>query len=452
MVAPMARIVKRGSGIQIRAYSGVDPATGKADRVVRSVPADTKPRELDRLVREVQAEADALAARRRERRRNPAARGASAPAADGVRPEDVTFRIAGEAWYRSHVQELEASGQAVPRMHLDRLLYPRIGDVCLWRFRPTLDREVEHDPDLVSMTEVFAELLATGGRQGGPLKVSYVKRTRGIARQVFEYALAKGWGTLTGNPVIGAKLPKEKSRPSTTPRQDDAGAFFARLAEDLPTLYAFGLVIASGPRPNEVYAMRWENIDLDTGTAKVGEEGAVRITEADETGRMVERFVVVSGGDTDKRHWRTVTFDEVTVEALRAHRRLAVENALACGVTLPDDAFVFSPDPAGSTTFSARWATRAFAKAAVAARAEGFRLPTGIRLYDVRHFAITQALAAGHSVADVAQRFGNSPRTIYARYAHAIPGNDEKIAASMGALWKAKKAGEVVALDVGEAP
>jgi hypothetical protein len=112
---------------------------------------------------------------------------------------------------------------------------------------------------------------------------------------------------------------------------------------------------------------------------------------------------------------------------------------MAAGVTLADDAFVFTASVDGSEMFGGSWATRAFGRAVERARKDGYRLPEGIRLYDVRHLAITTALENGHSVADVAQRFGTSARTIYAKYAYAIPGNDEKIAASMGALWKASK-------------
>jgi integrase len=451
----MARIVSRGNSIQIRAYAGVDPATGKPERILRTVPADLGKRELDRNVREVQAEADALAKTRRERRRDPRARAIAPPSVGAVKPEDVTFRIAGEAWYKAHVEQLERSGRQTPRVHLDAYLYPHIGDVALWRFRGVIDRAVVHDPDLVALAELWADLMKTGkvkrrkdadGKElpAGGLSRETLQRTRGIARQVFAYALSKGWGNLAGNPVTEAKLPKAEARVSTTPEADDAATFFSRLADEAPSLYAFGLAVSNGPRPTEVYPLRWGALDLDTGTAKVGAEGAVRVWEPDANGKT-EQFIIASG-DTHKRRHRTIRLDPVTVDALKALRRRAVENAMAAGVTLPDTAFVFTPTVDGSAIFNGSWATRAFGRAVKRARKEGYRLPEGIRLYDVRHLAITTALENGHAVADVAARFGTSPRTIYAKYAHAIPGNDEKIAASMGALWTAKKPTEVTAL------
>lgn len=446
MVGFMARIVQRGNSIQIRAYAGTDPATGKPDRLIRSVPATTGKRELDRIMRAVQAEADALAATRRARRRDPRARAASPPAIDDVKPEDVTFRIAGDAWYKAHAEQLEESGRHTPRVHLDAYLYPHIGDVALWRLRGVIDRAVVHDPDLVAFAELWTKLMEGGkvkrkkddkGNELPPegLSRETLQRTRGVARQVCAYALTKGWGNLTGNPVIDAPLPKAPGRTSTTPQANDAATFFAHLQDERPMLYAFGLFVASGPRPTEVYPVRWNALDLEASIAKVGQDGAVRVWDTDPTtGKTTERFVIASG-DTHKRRRRKIRLDPVTVAALKVLRKRAVENAIAAGVTLADDAFVFTPTVDGSEMFGGSWAGRTFARAVERARADGYRLPEGIRLYDVRHLAITSALEDGHSVADVAQRFGTSAKTIYARYAHAIDGNDEKIAASMGAVW-----------------
>jgi integrase len=425
------------------------------------VPATTGKRELDRIVRAVQSEADALAQTRRARARDPRSRASSPPAVDTVKPEDVTFRIAGEAWYKAHAEQLERSGRQTPRIHLDSYLYPHIGDVALWRFRGVIDRAVVHDPDLVSLADLWTDLATSGkvtrkkdagGRElpPGGLARETLQRTRGVARQVFAYALTKGWGHLTGNPVTEAPLPKGPARTSTTPHANDAARFFARLEEEAPTLYTFGLFVASGSRPTEVYPLRWANLDLDASTAKVGGEGAVRIWSRDEaTGKTSEQFVIESG-DTHKRRHRTIRLDPVTADALRALRLQAAGNAVASGVSLPDSAFVFTPTVDGSAMFGGSWATMTFGRAVKRARAAGYDLPVGIRLYDVRHLAITTALENGHPVADVAQRFATSPRTIYARYAHAIPGNDEKIAASMGALWKASQPGEVRSIAPGQ--
>ena len=66
--------------------------------------------------------------------------------------------------------------------------------------------------------------------------------------------------------------------------------------------------------------------------------------------------------DTKTHQRRVVSLDDSTVASLTALRKRAVANALLCGVSLPTDAFVFSPEADGSVAWNPdRW-TYAFAK------------------------------------------------------------------------------------------
>lgn len=417
----MARRV-RGNSIQIRHYAGVDPTTGKQDYLERTVALSTGKRELDRIDRDLAAEAHRLANARRARRRDPVARVEVDPG--GPR---LPFRRAGEAWYRAHGRALDDSGKVTARNYLDLYLYPALGDVQLWRFRGYLEPEAGHSPELKCLTAFYDDLADHGGKRGQGLSVGTIRRAHGIARQVLGYAAGQGW--LPSNPALEARLPKERRAKPVVPTARDAVAFFRRLAEEHPVVHTFAMVVTAGCRPNEVMALRWGGVDFAKGIAEVGMEGGVRV---EEEGRVVLRVV---SGDTHKRRRRLLRLDPVTLEALREHRAKSVGYALACGVELSDEAFVFSPDPDGTTTYNGSWATRAFGRAVGRARRDGWHLPDGVHLYSARHFAITAALAAGHPVADVAQRFGTSARTIYQTYAHAIPANDAAIAATMGDIW-----------------
>lgn len=417
----MARRLK-GNSVQLRHYAGIDPATGRQDYLQRTLPVSTGKRELDRVDRELAAEAHRLASERRRRRADPVAQ-ASALEEEG---HLLPFRRAGEAWYRAHARELEDPD--TPRRYLDFYLYPTLGDVALWRFRGYLDPEVGHSRELVCLSAFYERLIAEGGSRSQGLSVGTIQRAHGIARQVLGYATSRGW--LASNPAIEARLPRARRVRPVVPTSRDAVAFFRRLAEEHPILHAFALVVSAGCRPNEVLALRWGAIDLAAGVAEVGLEGGVRVMEH---GHVVVRVV---SGDTHKRRRRLLRLDPVTLDALREHRSKAAGFALACGVELTERAFVFSPAPDGSATYNGSWSTRAFGRAVARARRDGWSLPDRVRLYDVRHFGITQALGAGHPVADVAQRFGTSARTIYQAYAHAIPANDAAIAATMGAIWQ----------------
>lgn len=49
------------------------------------------------------------------------------------------------------------------------------------------------------------------------------------------------------------------------------------------------------------------------------------------------------------------------------------------------------------------------------------RLGLDVSPHDLRHFAVTQWLAAGASIPDVAQLVGDNPKTVMQTYAHHIP-------------------------------
>ena len=57
-----------------------------------------------------------------------------------------------------------------------------------------------------------------------------------------------------------------------------------------------------------------------------------------------------------------------------------------------------------------------------------------IRLHATRHWSASNALAAGRSVADVANRLGNTPETVTRTYAHATKSSKRATAETLGSL------------------
>ena len=100
---------------------------------------------------------------------------------------------------------------------------------------------------------------------------------------------------------------------------------------------------------------------------------------------------------------------------------------LAAGVQLDPELVVF---PAGG------FGGRAMVPATPTRRWRRYAGPAGVdpevRLYDAaRHHHISWALTAGFPVAEVAERVGNSPETIYRTYAHLLGGDTRRIAAAL---------------------
>lgn len=451
----------RRTDVELRAYAGIEPVTGRQDYLTERHPLDTPDKELGRRLTALVARADELAAERKRRRRG--------EAPPGPAPEpDRTVGQSLEAWWKTHGRHLARAGDA--RMIIDAYLEPRLGTVALWRLHPGLDPDAAaRNPDLVDLTDLFDELAQKGSVGGGgrkntagrPLGPATLHKIRSVLSAAL--ALEVAAGRLAANPCSGTKLASIPDRDSTTPEPDELAAFLPYLAgagrytggytttrrtksgasvtyevpkrELEPTmrdhqLLVYARLVASGPRPQEVSALQRGHYDKATGRLSLPGEGVVKVKEP---GRP-ERWEVARG-ETEKRRKRTITLDPVVRAELD---RLLLEQdtfALECGVKLGRRAYLFTLEPDGSAPLLPGTASDGFTDAVARAVAAGVDVPAGMRLYDCRHFGITQLLRAGRAPAAVAVRFATSERMIRSRYSHAIPGDDDRLAETMAGVW-----------------
>jgi len=134
---------------------------------------------------------------------------------------------------------------------------------------------------------------------------------------------------------------------------------------------------------------------------------------------------------TATKVWRVRThdLDRRAVALLRAHQRECAERALAVGARLGPDAYVFAADAVGIVPRRPDAMTHEFATVRTAAGV------TGVRLHDLRHFMITQLLAAGTDVRTVAGRAGHRrTSTTLDLYSAFLPASDRDAAERMGEL------------------
>lgn len=472
-IPPRGQRRTRRNGIELRAYAGIDPVTGQKERLEERLPLDTPPKEIGRRLTALVARADEIAAERRRRRRGEAAPG-PAPEPDRAVGQSLA------AWWKTHGRHLARAGDA--RMIIDAYLEPLLGHVALWRLHPGLDPEAAaRNPDLVDLTDVFDELARKGSVGGGgrrhtagrPLGPATLHKIRSVLSAAL--ALEVTAGRLAANPCTGMKLPTIPDRGSTTPESDELAAFLPYLAgagrftggysttrrtktgdkvtyavrrrELEPTirdhqLLVYARLVASGPRPQEVSALQRGHYDRDSGRLSLPGEGVVKVKEP---GRP-ERWEVARG-ETEKRRKRTIMLDPVVVAELD---RLLLEQdtfALECGVKLGRRAHLFSLEADCSQPLSPNTASDGFTDAVARAVAAGVDIPAGMRLYDLRHFGITQLLRDGRAPAAVAVRFATSERMIRSRYSHFIPGDDDRLAETMANVWAPLAgSGEVIPL------
>lgn len=167
-----------------------------------------------------------------------------------------------------------------------------------------------------------------------------VRQTRALLHRACR--LARKWsGNRLSNPIDGAEMPKwalnEKGKTVRPPTLDEIGLLLTTARVFDMRLYTFLLLIAAtGMRRGEACAIRWSDLDLDNGTVVI-----------DESVVSVEGGVTVKSPKTLAGLRPNSLGDELTVQALRAHRT-ATQALLAAGdLELAPEHFVFASELPG---------------------------------------------------------------------------------------------------------
>lgn len=239
-----------------------------------------------------------------------------------------------------------------------------------------------------------------------------IRRVHGIVRRSMVYAVR--WGWLPRNVAQDASPPAPAATTPKPPTVDEVKRLMAAADGELVTWLR--LEAGLGARLGEMCALRWSDVNLDAGVVTVQRSIAIA------TGGIVAK-----GTKTDRA--RTVALDSGTLSALREHRREAAERSLALGVPLPADAYVFARDAEGMTP----WRPDSFSR-----KVRQLRRSIGldhVELRALRHFVITQLLAAGVDVRTVAGRAGHArTSTTLDIYAAFVPARDRDAAELLGRL------------------
>ena len=159
------------------------------------------------------------------------------------------------------------------------------------------------------------------------------------------------------------------------------------MQEDMAFGLFLRLAVVLGARRGELCALRWSHINFERGEILVA--GSVIYVPGQP---LIDK-------DTKTHAERRVAVGADTLEALRTHRIRAAETALASGVTLGPNAYVFSHTPDGQAPIRPDYMTHRFTVLAK-------RLNVACRLHDLRHFMVTQLVAGGVDWRTVSGRAG----------------------------------------------
>jgi len=179
----------------------------------------------------------------------------------------------------------------------------------------------------------------------------------------------------------------------------------------IPALVA----LFTGARLGEVLALRWSRVDLD---AKV-----IQVREALEPTKAGIRFKTPKS----KAGRRDITLPNILVDALREHRKAALELRMQLGAgRLPDDALLFANlegEPLQPSNVSSDWGELA-----------GRLGMPEVTFHGLRHTHASQLIASGVDIVTVSKRLGHAkPSVTLAVYSHMFTTDDSKAAAAINA-------------------
>lgn len=265
---------------------------------------------------------------------------------------------------------------------------------------------------------LYAHLRRQGRRRdGGPMSAKSVRSVHKVIHGALELARRRKW--ITENPATDAEVPAEKRR-EPTPTPADSITRIIRAADAIhPAFPAYvRLSVCAGGRRSEVHGLRWCGVNWERRRVTIRDV----IVRGD--GAWLVKPYPKTGGQ------RCVTVDPGTLDLLRQVHAAALDMALACGIALPDRAFVFSDTVDGSQPWVPRTTAKWFRRACEAAGVE-----EGTRVHDLRHLMATHLVDEGLPLPAVSARMGHSsPAITLDVYSGRVPRSDEIAADIMGRL------------------
>lgn len=259
---------------------------------------------------------------------------------------------------------------------------------------------------LTSLTPLQVERHYTAAIASGlsPRSVVYQHR---LLREALQQAVR--W-RLVGRNVADAVTPPRGSRPEMHALSPEHVQKLLRAAEGDPQHALLYTAIYTGLRRSEIIGLRWDDVDLDRGTA------AIRQTVQ----RLPGQGFVYGEPKTPKGR-RQIALPPSAVEVLRRHRAEQIEHRLRLGPVWTDKGLVFTNPTGGPVDPSGL--TRRFARLLKAAD-----LPS-VRFHDLRHTHASLMLRQGVHPKIVSERLGHATVGITLdTYSHVLPGLQEAAA------------------------
>ncbi len=367
---------------QLRVYRGRDPETGRKRYLGRVHHGGKRSaqRALNDLVAQVQA--------------------GELPEPGSVRGVTVAEHL--DRWVAAKRASWSPSQPETARTHIDRWIFPMLGDLEVRELR------------LRHVDAWVARLSAEG------LSPAYVRRIHTTLRAALEQAVR--WELADRNAAVGASLPRVEKADKRVPLAEHVRAAIDAAGDDLALATLVRLAAATGARRGQLVGLQWRDIDHDAQVIvfrrSVSKTPGGVVVKDTKTGAVI-RVPVGPGTLAQLQRWRV----------------RVLEQAMAVGVALGDEAFVFGQDVACSVPWYPDTASVKWRRLAASVEIDGATPLVGVSLHALRHAQGTGLIAAGVDVRTVASRLGHSsPNVTLAVYAHPVTAA-ERVAAEISESW-----------------
>ena len=255
---------------------------------------------------------------------------------------------------------------------------------------------------------LYSELLTRG------LTANSVLHTHAVLSMSLKQACK--WGMIKVNPCTLVELPQLKRKETNALSPEETSQFLAALEGDdyRPVLM---LALLTGMRPNELFGLKWSDVDLNAGLVRV------QRTMQRKNGGGWE-----FGETKTASAKRTITLPASLTRVMTAHRREQIEYRLRRGAEYETNDLVFASSNGGPLDHNH---TRIRFREVL----ERAKLPTTFRLYDLRHSCATLLLAAGENPKVVSERLGHANVALTLNvYSHVLPSMQQSAAEKLEKL------------------
>ncbi len=377
---PAGHVEKRGDSWRVVIEAGMDVATGRRKRIVRSGIASRQ--EAQRLLRKLLSDLEEQTF---------------------VTPSRLTVDAYLDHWLEGHSMVASSNTLEIYRVQVRAYVGPHIGSKPMQLLTPS------------GLDDLYSTLLRRGRRDGKGLALKTVRNVHVMLHRALQDAVAND--LIRRNPAARAKPPssrRAKNPPTERPtwNRSQAESFLGYVRQDrLRALYL--LALTTGLRRSEALGLTWEYVDFTGGSLAV-----------------VQVVVEVNHQPTFKpipktdRSRRRLALDDTTIAALKEHRRNQLEERLLHGDAYMNLELVFSREdgfPLGPS-----WLSR---KLVHLAKAAGVPDLSPRPFHGLRHTYGTLALEAGVPIEVISKRLGHaSIATTADIYQHLRPGTDRDAA------------------------